>query len=59
VLAKLADKLLDAERLDFYLQGNPLTVKMKKSVAIFGPNKEADFATACRNAIDAAIKEHQ
>ena len=55
VLEKLADKLRDADRLEYHLQGNSLTVKMKKSVIMFGPNKEPEYPSAFRCAIDAAM----
>lgn len=55
LLAKLADKLLDADRLSYHLQGNPMTVKMRKITVIHGPNKESEYPSAWRCAIDAAI----
>lgn len=43
----------DSEILNEFLTGKPFTVKMKKSIVVYGPNHEAEFAQAFR---DAAIK---
>lgn len=50
---------LDAERWREFATGEPLTIKMKKAVVIFGPNKERDYAAALCEAIDTKIEQRK
>ena len=51
--------VLDAGRWREFARGEPLTVKMKKAVVIFGPNKEHDYVDELNNAIDRKMEQRK
>jgi hypothetical protein len=57
--SKRKDMEREAARLNQFLTGDPLTVKMKKSTLMYGPNRESEFPQAFRDAIDAAIQSKE
>jgi ABC-type Na+ transport system ATPase subunit NatA len=55
--AALRVEKADAERWREFSKGKALTVKMKKSTVVFGPNPEPDYAESLSTAIDKLLKD--